>query len=247
MMKAMVFAAGVGRRLHPLTGHTPKALVAVGGYPMIWHVLNKLRRAGVTRVVVNIHHHAGQMRAYLGGLRLQGLSIDLSDESGQLMDTGGGLLKASPFLEGDHPFFLYNVDVLSDISLVHMLEQHMRRRPLATLAVSRRLTSRYLLWHEGRLAGWENSSTGRCLVAGDPGGGEPEAMAFSGIHIVEPRIFPLISEQGPFAIRDLYLRLATEHPIMPYVHDHRYWADMGSPEKLENARQMYQHSPQRFD
>ncbi len=265
----MIFAAGEGRRLRPLTEHLPKALVEVGGKPMILHVLQKLCAAGVGEVVVNVHHHAEKVRSFFENQSIEGIRIHISDETEQLLDTGGGLLKAADFLKGEQPFFLHNVDVLSDVRLDALWEAHQRHRPLATLAVSPRSSSRYFLWHKNLLAGWENSRSGECIICREtpavpisgqqarrvnPSGTQPSQhakaeeaellrRAFSGIHLVEPQIFSLMDEKAPFAIKDLYLRLAGKHRIIAFEHDAAFWADIGSPEKLENARRLYLRFP----
>ena len=143
-MKAMIFAAGVGSRLRPLTDHTPKALIPVGGKPMLEHVILKLKAAGFDRLVINIHHLGGQIADFLRANDNFGLQIHLSDESDYLLDTGGGIKKATPWLRGDEPFLVHNVDILSDVDLRALYEAHRRSDPLATLLVSRRDTARYL-------------------------------------------------------------------------------------------------------
>ncbi len=237
-MKAMIFAAGLGTRLKPLTDTLPKALVTVDGKPMLLHAAEKLMAAGVRDIIVNVHHHAGLLKTFVAGLDYPGIRFHISDETGQLMDTGGGLKKAAGSLKGEEAFFLYNADILCEIDLDDMLKEHRRQRPIATLAVSRRQTPRNFLWHEKRLAGWEDSRSGDRILCTDATREQLKAMAFSGIHLVEPHLLDLIREEGPFPITRLYLRLAKTYDIMAYEHKPGQWADIGTPDKLERAREM---------
>lgn len=245
-MKAMIFAAGMGTRLGSLTQKTPKALVEICGKPMLLHVAEKLMAAGVTQIVVNVHHHAGKMKAFIRSLHYPGVQFHISDETDNLLDTGGGLLHAASLLQGDQPVILHNTDVLSDVDLLQMLDIHKSEKALATLAVSRRNTSRYFLWHQNRLVGWENTATGERILTQQAPAEKIDQMAFSGIHILDPRIFDLITESGVFPINTAYLRLAKEQNILAFEHDPRFWADVGSPEKLQKAEQMVMNNPERF-
>ncbi len=245
-MKAMIFAAGPGSRLQPLTGSTPKALIPVDGKPMLLHVAEKLAAAGVTDIVVNVHHHAQQMKSTISQMAIPYTRFYVSDESETLLNTGGGLKKVAGVLHGNEPFFLYNADVLCDIDLGAMWEYHHTHRPLATLAVTKRRSSKYLLWQNHRLAGWVNDLTGEQVFSKTQYPAHTEKMAFSGIHLVEPKIFKLISENGPFSIIRLYLRLAKNHTILAYEHDPAYWADIGTTEKLKRAGKMAKDNPEKF-
>jgi len=267
-MKAIILAAGLGSRLKPLTDKIPKALVEVGDKPLLLHAAEKLISAGVSEIVVNIHHHGDMMRKYIKHLNYPGVNFYISDETHQLLDTGGALKKAARLLQGTTPFFIYNVDVLSDINLNDMLASHQKIQPLATLAVTRRESSRYFLWKDGQLAGWLNKTTGEQLWCRQEAGrnsteppasgsagpmgfnsqGAPdfkgaEPLAFSGIHLADPTLLRLITETGRFSVKDLYLRLARNHRIIPYLHDHRFWADTGTPEKLTQAETMLKRMP----
>ncbi len=246
MNRAMIFAAGLGRRMLPLTGHTPKALIPVGGKPMLLRVIDKLAAAGVVHMVINVHHHADQVREFIDRLDIPGLRFDISDESGELLDTGGGLKKAAALLGEDQAFFVYNADILSNIDLKDMAACHLRHRPLATLAVSPRRASRYFLWDSQGLAGWENAVNGQQILCEPPRREPLRALAFSGIHLIEPAIFGLLEEEGAFPIRDVYLRLGSEHRIIPYQHDNRLWADIGSLQKLRMAEEMIRDHPGMF-
>ncbi|MFP4064038.1 MAG: nucleotidyltransferase family protein [Bacteroidales bacterium] len=243
-MKAIILAAGLGSRLRPLTDKVPKALVKVGNKPLLLHAVEKMIGAGVSEIVVNIHHHGGKMRKYIEQLDFPGVKFYISDETNELLDTGGALKKAGPLLQGSAPFFIYNVDVLTDIDLKDMLANHQKFQPLATLAVTRRQSSRYFLWKNGQLAGWTNKNTGEQLWCQHKAGiNRTEPLAFSGIHLADPALLRLITETGRFSVKDLYLRLACNYRIMPYLHDHRFWADTGTPEKLRQAGAMLKGMP----
>lgn len=237
-MKALIFAAGLGTRLRPLTDKLPKALIPVAGKPMLQWVTEKLIASGVSEIVINVHHHPDFLIDYISNLKFPGIEFHVSDERDQLLDTGGGLKKAEVFLNGADPFIVHNADVLSNIDLNEMLAFHKRQESLATLAVSSRKTSRHFLWDGNHLAGWENNVSGEKILCQPYAKNELRPLAFSGIHILCPEIFSLISETGSFSIKDLYLRLAASHHIAAFEHDPHHWFDIGSPEKLENAERM---------
>jgi len=242
----MIFAAGIGTRLQPISRHTPKALVELGGKPMLQRLVEKLVRAGATRIVINIHHHPEKMRAFIERIHFPGIEILISDESDVLLDTGGGLLKAARMLKGEEPILLHNVDVLSDIDLGAIVTSHNETGALATLAVSRRKTSRYFLWDKGKLAGWENTATGQMILCGPEPGQRLVRKAFSGVHIISPKLLELINEAGVFSINEVYLRLAKTFDIIAFEHSPKHWADIGTPEKLEQARALYDQHPDLF-
>jgi NDP-sugar pyrophosphorylase family protein len=233
-MKAMILAAGVGSRLRPLTDETPKALVDVGGVPMIERVIQRLSSVGVTEIIVNLFHLADRIVEFLASHDSFGLRIEFTRET-ELLDTGGGLKNAGWFFDDGRPFFLHNVDVLSNIDLEELLRLHQEVGALATLAVQSRPSSRRLLFDaNGGLCGRETPE-GLEWAKGPVGG--VERLAFTGIHVIEPAIFPKMSETGVFSINRTYLRLAGEgERIVAYRADGRYWQDIGSPEKLEQAR-----------
>lgn len=227
----MVLAAGLGTRLLPLTDDRPKALVEVAGRTLLEITLARLRAFGITEVVVNVHHFAEMVVDYLAANNNFGMGIEISREV-ELLDTGGGLKKAAWFFleqnaEKDQPFLLHNVDVLSTIDLARMAQFHRERNALATLAVQSRRTSRPLLFDKnGQLIG-----RGR----GDEKGKE-FALAFSGIHIISPRIFAMMPEQDAFSIIDAYVRLAAQREaITAFPADKFYWRDLGKPEAITQA------------
>ncbi|MBI2000926.1 MAG: nucleotidyltransferase family protein [candidate division NC10 bacterium] len=233
-MKAMVLAAGVGSRLRPLTDEIPKALLEVGGAPMIERVIGRLKAAGVTALVVNLFHLGDRIMEFLASKGDFGLHIEFTREA-ELLDTGGGLQHAAWFFDDGRPFFLHNVDVLSDIDLTGLLRFHQQAGGLATLAVQSRPSPRRLLFdRDGRLCGRE-SPEGVEWARGPRSG--VERLAFTGIHVIDPAIFPRMTETGAFPITRTYLRLAGEgERIVACRADGRYWQDIGSPEKLEAAR-----------
>jgi len=225
-MRAMILAAGLGTRLRPLTEDRPKALVEVGGRTLLEITLSRLREFGVREVIVNVHHFADMVVDYLKVNENFGMRIEISREE-LLLDTGGGLKKAAWFfLEDSGPFILHNVDVLSTIDLGRMVEFHLEHRALATLAVQERETSRYLLFDDqGRLCGR--------LSRKEQHAG---ARAFSGIHVISPRLFSMLSEEGAFSIVDSYLRFVAQgEEIVGFRADEYYWRDLGRPEDLARA------------
>jgi NDP-sugar pyrophosphorylase family protein len=240
-MKAMILAAGLGTRLRPLTNDRPKALVEVGGKTLLEITLSRLRTFGVSEVIVNAHHFADMVVEYLKKNDNFGMRIEVSREE-ELLDTGGGLKKAAWFfLEdstgSDEPSILHNVDVISTIDLERMVEFHSEHQALATLAVQERVTSRYLLFDERRqLCGRRAGHDGVPELVRDCQ--QVKALAFSGVHLISPRIFPLIAEDGAFSIMPTYLRLAAQgEKILAFHADEYYWRDLGRPENLARAEQ----------
>lgn len=246
-MKAMIFAAGTGSRLQPITLTIPKGLVNLGQYSILELVTQKLVNAGVKTIVINVHHHARQMKDFIGRLNFPGVELVISDESDLLLDTGGGLIRAANFFKGDQPFFVYNVDVLSDIDLKAMLRSHTTIGAIASLAVTQRNTTRYLLVNEDNiLSGWENTTTGEKILCKPQADVNLRRLAFSGIHLLNPSILELIKGSGSFAIMPQYLELAKENDIYCFEHNPTYWADIGTPNKLEAARQLFENHTERF-
>jgi NDP-sugar pyrophosphorylase family protein len=241
-MKAMILAAGLGTRLRPLTDDRPKALVTVAGRTMLEIALARLRRFGVSEVIVNTHHYAEKIREYLAAIGNFGMRIEVSHEE-ELLDTGGGLKKAAWFfLEGKDPedstlapFILHNVDVISTIDLARMAEFHAEQKSLATLAVMDRETSRYLLFDEkGLLCGRRKGCDGEPEMA--RAAQNVRALAFCGIHVISPRIFSLMTEAGVFSIIDAYLRTAAlGEKIAGFQADGAYWRDLGRVEHITAA------------
>ncbi|MGO8757988.1 MAG: NDP-sugar synthase [Terracidiphilus sp.] len=238
-MKAMVLAAGLGTRLRPLTDDRPKALVTVGGRTLLDLTLSRLRTFGVREAIVNVHHFAEQIVEYLDANRNFGMRIEVSREEA-LLDTGGGLKKAAGFFlepgaNAGEPFLVHNVDVLSTIDLERMVEVHRERKALATLAVQERSSSRQLLFDErGRLCGRRAGRDATPEIVRPAQ--QTKALAFCGIHVLSPRIFAEIEEEGAFSIVSAYLRLAAQgEPIVAYRADGAYWRDLGRQENLAAA------------
>ena len=236
-MKAMIFAAGLGTRLKPITDTLPKALVPVGGEPLLAHVIRKLASAGYNHLVVNVHHFPDLIIAYLQQHDF-GVKIDISDERDYLLETGGGIAHARPFLEGE-PFLVHNVDILSNLDLAWFRAQH-RPDALATLLVSERETSRYLLFREdGRLVGWTNLATGE--VRSPYPHLDPSAcrrLAFSGIHYMGTDIFRAMSAlEMPerFPIMDFYLKACDRYPIYAAIPASLRLLDVGKQDTLAAA------------
>lgn len=243
-MKAMIFAAGLGTRLRPLTDHTPKALVRVAGVPMLERVIVRLKEAGFDDLTVNIHHFGEQIIEFLQARDNFGLTIHISDERGELLDTGGGILQARPFLDGDEPFLVHNADILSDVDLRALWQHHADSKAEATLLVSRRNTSRYLLTDDTlRLHGWLNKSTGEVRPSGlDYREGLYQEWAFSGIHVISPTLFRHMDAggwSGKFSIIPFYLSICHQTTIQGYPLQDARWFDIGKPETLAQAEEHY--------
>ena len=237
-MKAMILAAGLGTRLQPLTDTRPKALVEVAGRTLLEITLARLRAFGITEVIINAHHFADMIAEYLQTNRNFGMAIEISRED-VLLDTGGGLKKAAHFFSqhsgSDEPFILHNVDVISSIDLTRMVQLHTENRALATLAVQDRKTSRYLLFDDAlQLCGHRSERDQKTEIARPSA--QVQALAFTGIHIISPRLFSLMSEEGVFSILVPYLRLAAQgEKILAFRADEYYWRDLGKPENIVQA------------
>jgi NDP-sugar pyrophosphorylase family protein len=241
-MKAMILAAGLGTRLRPLTDNRPKALVEIDGRTLLEITLSRLRKFGVSEVIINVHHFADMIVEYLKTNDNFGMHIEISRED-LLLDTGGGLKKAAHFFVGDscspdssgqEPFIVHNVDVLSAIDLRRMAQFHTENQALATLAVQDRKTSRYLLFDDQlQLCGRRFGDDRPELVEGRE---QAHALAFSGIHVISPRLLALMIEDGAFSIVTSYLRLAAQgEKILAFRADEYYWRDLGRPEGVAQA------------
>ena len=236
-MKAMILAAGLGTRLRPITDHRPKALVEIRGQTLLEIALARLRSFGIREVIINVHHFADMIADYLKKNANFGLRIEISRED-VLLDTGGGLKRAAWFFledaDREQPFLLHNVDVISTIDFARMVKFHAGRQALATLAVQKRDTSRYLLFDEslqlcGRAVGDQQPELIRALNSAQP-------LAFSGIHIISPRLLTMLTEDGTFSIITSYLRLARQgEKILAFRAGEYYWRDLGKPEDLRQA------------
>ena len=237
-MKALVFAAGLGTRLKPITDTMPKALVPVGGKPLLYHVVMKLKAAGFDDIVINVHHFADSIIEYVHSQDDFGIKVSFSEERDLLRETGGGIRHARPFLEGG-PFFIHNVDILSDLDLGWFLSQA-RPGALSNILVSERETQRYLLFDDDmRMVGWTNVATGevRSPYHGlDPG--KYHKFAFDGVHLISDRIFTIFDDDGwgeRFSIIDFYVRECAGYPIYGIVPEHLRMMDIGKAGTLKDA------------
>lgn len=236
----MILAAGLGTRLRPLTDHTPKALLDVGGMPIIERVARRLIEAGADRLIINTAHLAEQIEEFVRARDGFGVEAVFSREDPGPLETGGALLAARAHFRGDAPFFLHNADILSDVPLGEMYAAHQAAGdPLATVAVLDRPTTRRLLFDDRGLLGRTDEGKGLDLRVRAPDG-EVRALPFAGIHVISPRLFGLLTEQGAFSILDPYLRLsAAGERILPFRVDGCTWIDIGRPEQLEQARRRF--------
>ena len=233
----MIFAAGLGTRLKPLTDHMPKALVPVAGKPMLEHVIMKLKSFGFDDIVINVHHFANQIIDFLKANGNFGITIHISDETDCLLDTGGGIKKA--FYYFDEPFLVHNADILSNVDLTAMYEHHLNSGNDATLLVSPRKTVRYLLFNKkNRLQGWINKDTLQTKPEGFKY--QPDTQleyAFGGIHIISPTLFNYMGDgwTGKFSIMDFYLQTCHEARLGGYIKEDLHLIDIGKPDTLAKA------------
>ena len=237
----MIFAVGLGTRLKPLTDTMPKALVPVAGKPMLEHVILKLKSAGFDEMVINVHHFAHQIIDFLKEKDNFGIKIWISDETDCLLDTGGGIKKAASFFTDGEPFLVHNVDILSNMDLKMLYEQHMQSGNDATLLVSPRKTARYLLFNSAnRLCGWVNKDTLQTKPEGFIY--QPEIQkeyAFSGIHVISPTLFNYMGDTwtGKFSIMDFYLQTCRKAKLGGYIKEDLHLIDIGKPETLAQAEE----------
>lgn len=241
-MEAMILAAGLGTRLRPLTNEKPKALVEVDGVPMLERVARRLVEAGAHRLIVNVHHHADQVKAFVAQQQGFGVETVISVEPEQALETGGGLKHAAGLFEREAPFLLHNVDVVTDLDLAALYHAHQAGDALATLACRPPETDRYLLFDEAaNLCGYATRDGEEHFIGDEADGaarGPVERLDFCGVQALSPRIFDLMTEEGKFSIIGVYVRLVREAGtrVVPYRIDGSFWLDIGTPERLEAAR-----------
>jgi NDP-sugar pyrophosphorylase family protein len=239
-LKALIFAAGLGTRLKEHTSDKPKAMVQLAGKPLLQHAIEKLMSHQITDITINVFHFADQVITFLENHHFPGIQIHISDEREELLDTGGGLKKAETFLTGSEPILIYNVDVISNLNLNLLERYHLTSGSLATLVVRQRDTSRYLMFDENfQLAGWKNFGNGETIISRVDKFDNSIPYAFSGIQIVQPEIFKLITETGKFPIMDLYLRLAQTEAVHGFVDNSTIWMDLGKPDQLQKAELLF--------
>jgi len=237
-MKGMIFAAGLGTRFKPWTDKHPKALAPVNGKSLLQRNIEYLQKYGITEVVVNVHHFADQIIDAVKQSKGWGSTIIISDETNEVLETGGGLLKARNLLEGDEPFVTVNADILTDLNLKRLIDYHKDYKPLVSFGVTNRKTSRYFLFDEyDRLCGWRNKKTEEEIIA-IPKRNLVE-RAYSCVVVFEPRIFSLIQQSGKFSIVETYLSLAKDNLILGYDHTGDKFADVGKPESIAIAETMF--------
>jgi NDP-sugar pyrophosphorylase family protein len=236
-MKAMIFAAGLGTRLRPLTNDRPKALVEVGGMSLLEISIRRLKYYGCTEIIINVHHFAEKIIAFLEKKKYFGIKISISHEKELLLETGGGLKKASYFFDDNQPFLVCNADILTDLDLRKFYDYHCQSNAIATMAVRNRKTSRYLIFNKkNELVGWRNIKTGDVKWTKKPRQRAISNRAFSGLHVISPAFFDYFpKDEEVFSIIPLYLAAAKEERVLAYPHDETIWLDVGKLPALKEA------------
>ncbi len=238
MLKAIIFSAGLGTRFKPWTDKHPKALAIVNGKSLLQRNIEYLQQYNITDVIVNVHHFPAQIIDAIQTNKGWGSNVIISDESNEVLETGGGLLKAKHLLNGHQPFLSLNVDVLTDLDINKLISFHHEKKSLVSFAVTERTTSRnILLDKDGRMCGWRNNSTGEEKIVIRKEGLQP--FAYSCVVVYEPGIFSLIKQQGKFSIMDTYLQLAANNLIVGYNHTGDKWVDVGKPESVAVAEKLF--------
>lgn len=248
--KGMIFAAGLGTRLRPFTLEHPKALVDVCGRPALARVIDRFVAIGINDITINVHHFASQVEEYLHAHTPEGVTIHISDESDRLLDTGGGLVHAMRYLDGNMPILVHNADIISDIDLQDVLECHCRTGASITMAVQSRISARHLLFERStlRLRGWTHTDENGHIIESRPQGYVPSPddmpMSFEGIHVIQPHVLDdlveygrQMSDDGVFSITPAYVSICRRRDIRGYVvPTASHWYDVGRPETLRAAR-----------
>ncbi len=236
-MRAMILAAGLGTRLQPLTHNLPKALVKIRDKTLLEIAINNLVRNGFDKIIINVHHFAEQVINFIGQNNFDA-DITISDERDKLLDTGGGLKKASRFFKDGKPFLLYNVDIISNLNLQTLYQANKKSNSIATLIVRKRESSRYLLFNSGNiLCGWKNIKTGELITSCNID--LLDEFAFNGIHIIDPKIFSLMPDDDVFSMIDLYLDIMRDNKIIAHIDNDSFWLDVGKPESLKIAEKNF--------
>lgn len=238
-MKAMIFSAGLGTRFKPFTDAHPKALAMVNGKSLLQRNIEYLQQYGITEVVVNVHHFAEQILEAIDKNKGWGSKVIISDETKEVLETGGGLLKARHLLEGDEPFITLNVDILTNLDINKLIAFHRQNKPLISFGVTDRKTSRYFLFDEtNRLCGWKNTLTDQEKISIPQN--DLQLKAYSCVVIFEPQIFSLIRERGKFSLTETYLDLAADNLIMGFEHSGDKFIDVGKPQSVPIAESMFE-------
>jgi len=241
-IQAMIFAAGLGTRFKPWTNEHPKALALVNGKSLLQRNIEYLQQYGITDVVVNVHHFADQVIDAVKANKGWGSNVMISDERDEVLETGGGLLKARPLLDNGQPFITLNVDILTDLNLNRLIDFHLQQKPLVSFGVTDRKTSRYFLFDEqNRLCGWRNVNTGEekgpFLHRQD--NKQLVQKAYSCVVVFQPEFFSLVSQRGKFSLTEPYLELAADHLILGYDHTGDKLVDVGKPESVAVAESLF--------
>jgi NDP-sugar pyrophosphorylase family protein len=236
----MILAAGLGTRLKPLTESTPKALIKIKDKTLLELQINKLKSEGFNQIIINVHHFADKIKDYLEQNNFFDCSIEISDESDKLLETGGGMKKAAHFFSDGKPFLVYNVDILSNISLKKLMDFHLASKGIATLAVQKRESSRKFLFDKSNiLCGWLNEKSGEKIITRDERS-ELFQYSFSGIQVVDPKIFKYFHDKDVFSLVELYLTAAKREKIIGYVHKKDEWIDLGKMENIKKAESLFE-------
>jgi NDP-sugar pyrophosphorylase family protein len=235
-MKAMIFAAGLGTRMKPITDNLPKALAPVDGVPLLEIVIRRLKFFGIEDIIINVHYLADQVEEFLHSKHFFDINIQISDEREQVLETGGGLKKAKWFFDDKKPFLVCNTDVLSNIDIHKLYQQHIDNEAIATLAVQQRKTSRYLLFDESQqLSGWLNTNSGEVKLSRLESN-RLKMLGFSSFQILDTRIFDYFSsEKNVFSTIETFLKTSETEVIKAYIHNEDSWIDVGTPENLQPA------------
>jgi len=237
-LKAMIFSAGLGTRFKPWTDKHPKALALVNGKPLLQHNIEYLQRYSINDVVINVHHFADQIIEAVKQNSGWGSNILISDETNEVLETGGGLLKAKDLLQNGKPFVTLNADFLTDLNVANLIEFHKNKKSLISFGITNRKTSRYFLFDEdNRLCGWRNTTTGeeKISIVKD----NLRQMAYSCVVVFQPEIFELIPQRGKFSLVETYLSLAADYPIYGYDHSGDKLVDVGKPESVAIAEKLF--------
>ena len=237
-MKAMIFAAGLGTRFKPWTDSHPKALALVNGKSLLQRNIEYLQQYGINEVVINVHHFADQIIDAVFANNGWGSHVVISDETGEVLETGGGLLKAQPLLQSNEPFLTLNADILTDLNIHELLSFHRNNEALISFGITNRTSSRVLLFdNNNQLCGWRNSTTGEEKIAIP--NQQLHAMAYSCVAVFEQHIFEVIPQRGKFSLTETYLSLASAYTIKGFDHSGDLFIDVGKPESVEIAEKMF--------
>lgn len=239
-MRAMILAAGLGTRLKPLTDSIPKALIKIKDHSLLELQIKKLKSAGFNQIIINVHHFAYKVKEFLEVNNYFDCSIEISDESEKLLETGGGLKKTSHFFSDSKPFLVYNVDILSSINLIKLVETHQANSSIATLAVQDRKSLRKFLFDDNMvLCGWENETNQEKIITREKES-EQIPYSFSGIQIIDPKLFKYFPDKDIFSLVELYLNTSKKEKITGYIHNEDDWIDLGKIENLTLAERMFE-------